>query len=60
MNLPKLKRYQKKYDYSYSFGAYPTLDLLKYHPDSVLEVLIKKDSHNSDGVKDIINICKKR
>ena len=60
MNLPKLKRYQKKYEYSYSFGAYPTLDLLKYHPDSVLEVLIKKDSHSSDGVKDIINICKKR
>ncbi len=42
MQLPKLKRYQKKYDFSYAFGAYPVLDLLKYQKrESTLRFLLR-------------------
>lgn len=56
--LPKLKRYQKKFDFSYSFGAYPTLDLLEYHKEKVLKVLVKEDGLKSDGVSEILDFCK--
>lgn len=57
--LPKLKKYQKKYSFSYSFGAYPTLDLLKYRKDSALEVVLKADGLKSDGVAEVMAFCKK-
>lgn len=53
----KLKRYQKKNNYSYSFGAYPTIDLLKYRKDSVLRVLLKENAMSSDGVKELVGLC---
>ena len=30
MLLPKLKRYDKKFDYSYTYGTFPTIDLIKF------------------------------
>lgn len=60
MLMPKLKRYQKKYSHSYSFGIYPTLDLLKYRRGSVLKVILQEEESNneSEGIKDIVKICK--
>ena len=46
MQLPKLKRYQKKYDFSYAFGAYPVLDLLKYQKE-ILKTLMALDFLNN-------------
>ncbi|MCA9377082.1 TrmH family RNA methyltransferase [Candidatus Nomurabacteria bacterium] len=57
---PKLKPYIKKLDYSYTFGTYPTLDLLKLKPDRVLKVLLKPDSEKSDGVLEIKRICEEK
>lgn len=59
MLMPKLKKYQKKFSHSYAFGIYPTLDLLKNRKGSVLKVLLQEDSINSEGVKEIVEICKK-
>ena len=59
MNLPRLKRYQKKFDFSYAFGAYPVLDLLNFRKEQVLKVFFKKDGYGSDGVSEILKICKK-
>ena len=59
MLMPKLKKYQKKYSHSYSFGMYPTLELVRYKKEEVLKVLIKEESMETQGVKDIIDICKK-
>ncbi len=59
MKLPKLKRYQKKFDFSYAFGAYPVLDLLKFQKERVVEILVKEEGIESDGVKEILDICKK-
>ncbi|HHX99587.1 TPA: TrmH family RNA methyltransferase [Candidatus Dojkabacteria bacterium] len=59
MQLPKLKRYQKKFDFSYAFGAYPVLDLLKFQKEKVLKVLVKKEGLKSDGISEILDICKR-
>ena len=59
MQLPKLKRYQKKFDFSYAFGAYPVLDLLKFQKQKVLKILVKKEGLKSDGVAEILDICKR-
>ncbi|MDQ2088259.1 TrmH family RNA methyltransferase [Herbivorax sp. ANBcel31] len=36
----KLKKYNKNLNYSYTFGAFPTIELIKAKPDAVLKVLI--------------------
>ena len=33
------KRYNKKHDYSYTLGAYPTIELMNHKPDCVIEVV---------------------
>ena len=60
MYQPKIKRYQKDFEYSYAFGAYPVLDLLKQYPDKVYKVLLSKDGLGSNGIKEIEGICKER
>lgn len=59
MQLPKIKRYQKKYSFSYAFGAYPVLDLLKFQKEKVLKVLVKTEGLKSEGVEEIREICEK-
>lgn len=59
MQLPKLKRYQKKFGFSYAFGAYPVLDLLKFQKEKVLKVLVKTEGLESEGISEIREICKK-
>jgi RNA methyltransferase, TrmH family len=54
---PKIKRYQKKFTYSYSFGSYPVLDLLRKHPQRVYKVLLKSDTDKSEGISEIKEIC---
>lgn len=60
MYLPKIKRYQKKFEYSYAFGAYPVIDLLKYKAESVYQVLLKKDSEGSDGIEEVLKLCNEK
>lgn len=55
---PKLKRYQKEFDYSYSFGTYPTIDLLKYKKDNGIKVLIHSKNDRSEGVLEVERLCK--
>lgn len=57
MLLPKIKRYQKKFEYSYAFGAYPVLDLLKFKKENVLKILFKNETQVGEGIKEIIDIC---
>lgn len=60
MYTPKIKRYQKKFEYSYAFGAYPVLEILKRYPQYIYTVLLKKDGLKSDGISEIQNICKEK
>ncbi len=60
MFQPKIKRYQKEFTYSYAFGAYPVIELLKSHPESVLKVLFKEDSFKDGNIPVIQKECEKR
>lgn len=42
-----MKRYSKKLDYSYSFGAFSTFELIKKQPDKLLNVLINDKTDKS-------------
>ncbi len=46
----RLKRYQKEFDYSYSFGVFATLELLTYRPDDTVKVVISAKGERSEGV----------
>lgn len=54
---PKFKKYQRKFDYSYAFGPYPTLDLLKHKRESVLKVLLNSHNDGSEGVQEVERLC---
>lgn len=60
--MPKhspLKKYSKKSDYSYTLGAFPTIELLKNKPEHVLRVMFHSDM-NSDRQAEIIHaLCQK-
>jgi len=56
----KLKRYQKNFVHSYSFGVYPTLELLAYRPESVLAVLLHSKGLENQGITKIRNLCREQ
>jgi len=56
----KIKKYQKKYDFSYVFGAYPVIDLLKNRGNEVITVLLKSSSEGSEGIEEIKELCKSK
>ncbi len=60
MGLPKLKRYDKKFNFSYTYGTYPTLDLLKLKQEKVLEVIINPNGEENSIVEEIKHICEQK
>lgn len=55
----KLRRYKKDIDHSYSFGVYPTLELLHHQPENVLQVIVHPKGENNTGVSKIRLFCQK-
>jgi len=53
-----LKSYKKELDYSYSFGVFPTLELLHAQPESVLKVLLSEAGRKNRGVAKIEQLCR--
>lgn len=53
----QLKTYKKDFEYSYSFGVFPTLELLEYKKEHVIKVIISSNSHDNHGVAKIKDIC---
>jgi TrmH family RNA methyltransferase len=49
----KLKRYDKDFDYSYTVGIYPTIELLKAKPEHVLRVITHSKFSSVEGLKQI-------
>ena len=39
----KMKKYNKKLPYSYTLGAFPTIELLKKYPKKVMKVFTHSD-----------------
>lgn len=55
----KLRRYRGKNEYSYSFGGFPTIELLKNRPESVVKILIHSDMDSPQQIEIITNLCYK-
>ncbi|HBP38296.1 MAG TPA: TrmH family RNA methyltransferase [Clostridiales bacterium] len=51
------KPYKKEFDYSYSLGAYPTIELLQGRPETALAVLTSSDLRASPEISEIDQIC---
>ncbi len=56
MNL-RLRRYKKDFEHSYTFGVYPTLELLHHRPKDVLGVVVHPKGEGNKGVAKIRNFC---
>jgi TrmH family RNA methyltransferase len=55
-----LRAYRKDFGYSYSFGVFPTVELIEARPDSVLKVLLSEAGRKNRGVAKIEGLCEKR
>ena len=55
---PRIKKYQKKFDYSYAFGTFPTIDLIKYRSKDIIKILVKSKTDESEGVKEVLSLAK--
>lgn len=52
-----LKAYKKNYEYSYTFGMFPTVELIKAKPSSVIKVLVSSDFKADTSSMDIFELC---
>jgi TrmH family RNA methyltransferase len=59
MDTP-LKPYKKEFAYSYSFGVFPTLELLQHRPGEVLRVLVSEVGLKNRGVAKLNEMCDRR
>ena len=49
----EIKVYKQDYDYSYTLGAFPTIELLRHKKEYVLKILIHSSFKNDDVLKEI-------
>lgn len=56
MNI-KLKRYKKDFEHSYTFGVFPTLELLTHQSECVLGVVVHPKGLTNQGITKIQEIC---
>ncbi len=54
----ELKRYRKDYAHSYSFGVFPTLELLRFQTPQVLRVLASSRGLKNEGMLKIEATCR--
>lgn len=53
----KIEKYNKDKDYSFSFGAFPTFELIKNKPKEVVCLLLHSKLKMSDDIKNLIDLC---
>ena len=56
----KIEKYNKDRDYSFTFGAFPTFELIKNKPKQVVCVLLHSKLKQTDDIVELINLCKKK
>ena len=56
-NSVTYKKYQSKFYYSYTLGAFPTIELLKNKPDKVIKVLIHPDMNSNEQLSILTELC---
>ena len=56
----KIEKYKKDKEYSFSFGAFPTFELIKNKPEQVICLLLHSKLKISDDIQRLINTCKEK
>lgn len=51
------KKYQPEFDYSYTLGTAPTIDLLRYQLAQVLEVYVNSKDQGGEGMQQLLRLC---
>lgn len=58
MTMRKIEKYNKDNDYSFSFGAFPTFELIKHKSEQCECVILHSKLKISDDIKNLLAICK--
>ena len=56
----QLKPYKREFDYSYSFGVFPTIELVTHRAQTVQRVLASTKGEANVGVRKLREICRNR
>lgn len=54
----EIKSYKKSFEYSYTYGIFPTIELIKSKSEKVIKVLVSS-KYNTDSDTDIFELCRK-
>ncbi len=55
--LKQLKKYQKDFSHSYSFGVFPTVELLTHRLEQVVRVVAHSKGEKSSGLAKLKDLC---
>ena len=55
----KIQKYKKDFSYSYTLGAFPTIELIKFKKDQIINVYIHSSFSNKEIRKSIFDLLKK-
>lgn len=53
----KIEKYNKELDYSFSFGAFPTFELVKNKPQQMICLLLHSKLKVSEDIQNLISLC---
>ena len=53
--MEQIKPYKKSFEYSYTLGAFPTIELIKNAPEQVLQVIISPDLEDRAVITELCN-----
>ncbi|MBQ8615007.1 MAG: TrmH family RNA methyltransferase, partial [Clostridia bacterium] len=56
----KIEKYNKDKDYSFTFGAFPTFELIKNKPNQAVCLLLHSKLKMSDDIQKLINLCEEK
>ena len=56
----KIEKYNKDRKYSFTFGAFPTFELIKNKPQQVECLLLHSKLKETEDIVELINLCKQK
>lgn len=60
METIKIEKYNKDKEYSFTFGAFPTFELIKNKPQNVMCVLLHSKLKVTEDIEKLLKICKEQ
>lgn len=56
----KLEKYNKDLNYSYTFGAFPTFELINAKSECAIKVVLSTKCKQTDEIKNLTNLCARK